>query len=107
MILVSNFSAAIAAECLHFDVRESGWLLKQLKRAAWLSAVSSQSGRVARGARVLRVGARGQRGVRENHAFGGAKITRPKNWAGGRPPNSGFGGAVDSGPNAPIEGYPG
>ena len=33
------------------------WLRKQLKGTAWLSAVSSQSGRVARGARVLRVGA--------------------------------------------------
>ena len=33
------------------------WLRKQLKGTAWLSAVSSQSGRGTRGARVVQVGA--------------------------------------------------
>ena len=38
-------------------LRQGVWLRKQLKGTAWLSAVSSQSGRGTRGARVVQVGA--------------------------------------------------
>ena len=43
--------------CRHAAGSTGVWLLKQLKGTAWLSAVSSQSGRGTRGARVVQVGA--------------------------------------------------
>ena len=50
------FGVSCVAAWAHVLIH-SVWLRKQLKGTAWLSAVSSQSGRGTRGARVLQVGA--------------------------------------------------